>query len=202
MSEMLTQILFNIFGVFAFLYIFWKKLKEDYFPALIFNTAFYMLFGILIGFIISAVFASNWWFWLTFIGASFGLYLGIARLRLRVYEVIEAATIALLPWITLIFLADAAATARLESFLAGVVSIFLLLFYAFLNNHYKNFAWYISGRVGFSGLTTLTVFFLIRASLAILFPTVLSFVNIEVFLSGILSFFLILVIYKLARKKV
>ena len=198
---MLTNITFNLLGVLIFLFIFWKKLKEDYFPALIFSTAFYMLAGALLGFAVSYFLFKSYWFWLAFGGACLGALLGILRLHLKPYETIEAGVASLLPWFGLIFFADAAQTSAPTSFVAGLVVFCLIALYVFLDRHYKNFTWYSSGRIGFSGLTTLAVFFLLRACLAIFAPSVLSFVKVETLISGFLAFVLTLSVFKLSREK-
>ena len=199
---MLTEIIFNLIGIFIFLFLFWKKLKEDYFPSLIFSCAFYMIIGILLGFVVSSIFVREAWFWLSFLGLALGFLIGVLRLRLRAYETIEAGTISLLPWAALIFLADAATTSSVTSFLFGIFCAALIVFYIFLDRHYKNFSWYASGRVGFSGLATLGTFFLLRAFLAIFTPSVLSFVSAETLISGIIATVSFLAVYRLAREKV
>jgi hypothetical protein len=199
---MLTGIISSLAGALIFLFLFWRKLKEDYFPSLIFSTAFYMLLGIAVGILLSKLFFPPLWFWSTFVGISCGVSLGIIRFRLRTYETIEAAAISILPWVTLVFLTDAAKTSSLSSFIAGVGCVLLIVLYKFVYSRYKNFSWYASGRVGFSGLVTLAVFFLARACLALFFPSVLSFVKVETLISASVAFGLMLAIFNLARKKI
>lgn len=199
---MLTEIIFNLIAIFVFLFLFWKKLKEDYFPSLIFSTAFFMLIGVAVGLIISSLISAKVWFWLTFFGLSLGLLAGILRFRLRPYEVIEAATFSLLPWAMLLFFEDAVTTSSLSSFVAGVACAFLVVFYLYLDRHYKDFTWYSSGRVGFSGLTTLGTFFLLRALLAIFTPSMLSFVRVETLVSGVMAIVSYFGVYRLAKQKV
>lgn len=198
---MLTNITFNLLGVLVFLFIFWKKLKEDYFPSLIFSTAFYMLAGAFLGFAASYFLLKSFWFWALFSGICLGALLGMLRLHLKPYEIIEAGVSSLLPWLGLIFFSDAATTSSLTSFVGGVITFLLIALNVFLDRHYKNFTWYSSGRIGFSGLTTLAVFFLLRACLAIFAPSVLSFVKVETLISGFLAILLTLSVYKLSRQK-
>lgn len=198
---MLTNILINLAGVIIFLFIFWKKLREDYTSNQIFSTATLALIGVGLGFLISLKFFTSWWFWLEIILASLGFILGIIKYNLRPFELIEAAVISLAPWLSLIFLSDSVAKTSLSSFLAFFSLVCLITLHLFLDSHYKNFSWYASGRIGFSGLATLGIFFLLRASLAYFFPFVISFVGrFEVIISGVGAFISFLTLYNLSRR--
>ena len=105
----------------------------------------------------------------------------------------------ILPWLGLIFLKDSIKLSSLTSFLAFFAVACLLTLFAYLDASYKNFSWYRSGRVGFSGLTTLGVLFLLRAAFASFFPDVISFVKYEAILSGVAAFVIFLAIFNLAR---
>lgn len=192
----------DILGIFAFLYLFWKKLKDDYASTLIFSFAFYLLTGILLGLLISKFLFPAYWFWMCLIGICIFFTLGVWRFKLRIYETIEAMTFSLIPWIALTFVADAINTSSVSSFVAGFVCLLFIIFYAFLNANYKKFTWYSSGRVGFSGLAILAVFFLVRAAVAIFTPSVLSFVKQEVLISGITGLISILAIISLGKNKI
>jgi len=197
-----TTIAFNLLGILVFFFIFWKKLKEDYISDIIFNTAFYILLGYGVFFATSRFLLPQYWFWLSLGGYCLGLAMGIFKFKLHLYETIEAATIAYFPWLVLIFMADAIATSSISSFCAALVCVLLIVLYVYLNKNYKKFSWYLSGRVGFSGLSVLAIFFLLRATLAIFVPTVISFVKAEVLISGVLAFAFFFLVSSLARKKI
>ncbi len=185
-----------------FLFIFWKKLKEDYSGEIIFSSGFFILAGILLGHLISVWFLPNWFFWLEFAGVIIGLAASAFKFKVRVYEVLEAIVISLFPWIAIIFLVDSVNNSSAISFVAFLVCLGLIFLYYFFDLKYKGLSWYKSGRVGFSGLATLGIFFLIRSSVAIFLSAVLSFSGkAEVLVSGSLAFVTFLLIYNLARKE-
>lgn len=189
-----------LLGVPLFLFVFWKKLKEDYVGDSIFATAFFILLGVFLGKVMSLGFFTNFWFWESILLAFLGLIIGVIKYKLRFYEVLEASVIGLLPWLTVLFLGNAILTSSLTSFLGFCLLTLLIGFYYFLDTHYKSFSWYASGRVGFSGLTILATFFLVRAALAGVSVGVLSLAGrIDSIISGILSFAIFLLIYNLAK---
>jgi len=193
---------FTLLGIFIFLFLFWRRLKEDYTPNQIFGTAFYALFGALGANLISIYFLPSWWFWLDLFGALLGVTLGILRFHLRVFETLEALVLATLPWFGLILLSDFIETTGVSSGVGATVILVLVGLFYFLDTHYKGFTWYKSGRVGFSGLTVAGAFFLIRAAVAATSVNVLSFVNgKEAVLSGLLAFVSFLAVYNLAKEK-
>jgi len=200
---MLTTVVANTAGVFIFLYLFWKRLKDDYLSEQLFTTSIYALSGIGLGFIISRFLFQAWWFWLVVLGVVLGAGIGILKFRLRVFEVIEALAFSLLPWIGLTFVSDSITHLSLPSFLGFVVCVLLLALFIYFDRHYKGFSWYSSGRVGFSGLLILGIFFSIRALVAIFFPFVLSFVGKQeppaAGLAAILFYFLV---FNLAKRTI
>lgn len=200
---MLSSIVTTALGFLLFLFLFWKKLKEDYPSDFIFSTAILVLLGVVSGALASAKFLPSWWFWFSILGSFLGFLVGLFRFRLRFFEGLEALIISLLPLSLLIFLGDAIKNSSLSSLVYSVGTLGLFGLYYFLNAHYKNFTWYRSGRVGFAGLSTGGLFFLLRAGIAIFSPTVLSFVDkFEVMLSGIAAFTLFLLVFNLGRSEV
>ena len=198
---MLTNILVSLSGIIIFLLVFWKRLKEDYASNQIFTTSFYVLSGVALGYFISRRFLPNAWFWLVLGGIMLGLTLAVLRFKLKPFEAVEALTVGLLPWLGLLYLKDSIDHSSLSSFLAFFAVTCLLTLFSYLDNHYKNFSWYKSGRIGFAGLTTLGLFFLIRGMFASFFPFVISFLGRhEAIISGVSAFVLFLLTFNLARK--
>lgn len=192
----------NTLGALVFLFIFWKRLKEDYVSSMIFTTAFYMFVGLLLGRLASFYLIPKWWFWTESLGLATGFSFGILRYKLRVFESIEAAVPGLFVWLSLFFLESAINESSLSSLFSSLVVFLLVLLFFFLDSRYKGFAWYKSGRIGFSGLTVLGVFFLARAIVAASFPYVLSFVGTwDAIVSSIIAFFAFLTVFNLARQK-
>ena len=54
----------NALGIFLFLYLYWKRLKEDYPVEKIFNSGFIILIGIFLSLVISKIFPNIFWFWI------------------------------------------------------------------------------------------------------------------------------------------
>lgn len=199
---MLAKIAFNISGILVFLFIFWKRLREDYTVGQIFTTGLYMITGIFSAVIISTRFLGPWWFWLSFAGAALGLVLGVLKFKLRFFETFEAGVAATLPWLGVVFLSDSIEKSNLTSFIGFIIIILLIVLFYFLDVHYKKFAWYKSGRVGFTGLTTLGLLLLLRAAVAPIMPDMLSFSGkYEAIISGMLAFVSFLLVFNLARTR-
>ena len=198
---MAIGILFNVLGIIIFLFLFWKKLKEDYISTQIFSSAFIIIAGTLVFYLISRFYIPAWWFWFGFFGFLVGLVIAILRFGLRPYETFEAVIISVLPWVSLLYLNDSIKNASLTSLIGFAITLGIVFLYIFLNSRYKNFTWYKSGRVGFAGLTSIGIYFLIRGLIAIFFPFVVSFVvDYEPILSGSFAFSFFLLVFNLSRK--
>ena len=200
---MITSIILNILGFVVFLFIFWKRLKEDYLASQVFTSAIYIATATFGLYLISLRWAFGWWFWLGFLGFVLGVLLSTVRYRLRFYETFEAAVIAFFPWLSLVFLSDAINNKSYFSLGFSLASLVFIFLFGFLNSRYKDFGWYKSGRIGFAGLTTLGIFFLTRGAIAIILPFMLSFVrDWETILSGFTAFFIFLAVFNLSRQSV
>lgn len=202
-AMLIASILVNILGTFVFLFIFWKRLKEDYSSEIIFKTAFFILVGILIGFLLSLKFISAASFWFTFVGALLGLGISILALKVRFYETFEALIISSFPWISFIFLLDSVVHSSLSSFLAFIAILIFVFISYYLDTHYKNFTWYKSGKIGFAGVVTLGLFFIVRSLLAIFTIHMLSFVGlkVEAIISAAAAFICSVLLFNLGRIK-
>lgn len=195
-------IVLPITGMFIFLFIFWKRLKEDYLPNQIFSTFFYILFFTALSCFLSIKFLSNWWFWISFFGFILGLVISLFRFKLKFYETYEAAFLGLLILFSLYQLGDAVSNLNLISFFSFVVGMILIGLFQYVDMHYKNIGWYKSGKVGFTGLFMSAVFFLARAVASKFFPNILSFQpDYELYLSSVSSFFFLMLTYNLSRSQ-
>jgi len=197
---MLVNISLNTLGLVVFLFLFWRKLKEDYISSQIFSTSFLILLLLSVGYLISQKYFPFWRFWVSLSGVMLGLIISTLRLRLRFYETFETLIIAFIPWLSMIFLSDAITNSSVFSLIAAVVTMLFTLLYGVLNVRYKDFGWYKSGRIGFAGLTTFGIYFLVRGVVAIFAPFMLSFSGrYETILSGVVAFFLFLGVFNLSR---
>lgn len=202
MGDMIANLLVNLSGALIFLFIFWKKLKEDHASEIIFSSAYTVLAGILAGYLLSLNFFPEWFFWSEVIGILIGYVISIYKFRVRVFETLDSLVISLLPWLSLTFLKDSVVNSSLISFISFVAVLLFIFIYHFMDMRYKRFTWYRSGKIGFSGLATLTLFFITRAAIATSFGAVLSFVSVyEPYISGALAFMVALVIFNLSRKE-
>ena len=194
------KVAFTILGIIIFLFIYWKRLKEDYSSSMVFTSGLYVILGIGIFGAIASRFLPVWWFWFDMLGVAVGLGLSILRYKLRFFETLEALTVALIPWFSFVFLINSIQTSSLVSLVGFIIMLLLLVSFYYFDARYKRFVWYRSGRIGFSGLTILGVFFLIRSLVAVFLSDVLSFVGtLDVLSSAVLAFFAFLAVFNLAR---
>jgi hypothetical protein len=198
----LTNVLTILSGAILFLFLFWKRLKEDYSGNEIFSTSFFILFGIGLGYFTSKMFLPRGWFWLSFLGSVLGFWVGLAKYHLRFYETFQAVFVSLFPWLFFVFLNDSVKNSSWISFSSFVALALIYSLFYYLEGNYKNFFWYRSGKIGFSGLVTAGIFFLARTVVALFFPFVLSFLGkSETFFSGIIAIIFFLLAINLSRRK-
>lgn len=196
-------VLFNVVGVVVFFYFLWRKLKEDYLPDHIFTSAFLMLGGLILGYLLGRAIVFPWWFWTTFSGGAIGYVLSLVIFKIRVRELFDAAWSGLLIWLSLYFLGDSVRNSSLISFIGFVVLLVLVGLYHYFDINYRNFSWYRSGKIGFSALSTISLFFLVRGLGGIFFPYVLSLAGkIDIIVSLVVSFIFTALTYNLSRVKI
>lgn len=197
---LIARIFTNLLGVFIFLFIFWKKMKEDFSNEIIFRSGSYIITGITIFYLFSFNFSPNWFLWSEMLGASLGLALAIYSQRIKFFESLEAMVLSILPWISLLFLSDSIYNSSFSSFSAFVVILILMFVSYWLDENYKSFNWYKSGKIGLSGLLVLGLFFLIRSVVAFSKITVVSFVGSwDLVLSLALYLVSLFLVYYLAK---
>ena len=172
---MLVNVLVIFFGIIISLFIFWKRLREDYSGEIIFNSIFIVFISLFTAHLVSLRFFPVWFFWADFLAVLIGLTIAVYKNKIRFYESLETLTFSLTPLLSLFFLQDAVKNSSLFSFVAFTVMLLLIFVFYYIDTHYKNFSWYLSGKIGLSGLSILFLFFLIRAIIATFFPSVLSF---------------------------
>ena len=83
---------------------------------------------------------------------------------------------------------------------AFVVGLLLVCLYVTLNNYYKQFPWYKSGRVGFSGLVVLGSGFLIRSVVSLVYPNMIFFIGrVDAVLSAAIAFLFFFTVHSLSQ---
>lgn len=198
----MIKILVILPGILLYLYNFWKRLKDDYTRNQIFSTAFYGLALLVVGYMFSIYFFQSFMFWFTLMGAVVGFIIGIFRYKLKILEVLEAAVLGLISLYAFILLAELIVTNEIFYLFSFVVMILLVLLFFLLDRYYKGFAWYKSGRIGFSGLTVSGVFFMIYAVIAITLGSMISFVsNKDALIASFFALTSFMVVLRLARQK-
>lgn len=195
---MFYSLLFSIVGFFLFQFIFWRRLKEDYSAELIFSLSFVLSGSWLLLKILAVKFLPNWWFWVTLAGSLAIFLLVTKKLKMNPHETYEALAISFLTYFGLFLLSDAVISESIFSFAHSAFVFGIVLLFVFLDTRYKNFSWYKSGRVGFSGLAVMGVYFLVRSLLATSFSFMLSFTVFEIYLSAIFAFINFSLLYRLS----
>lgn len=199
---MILNFLIGFTGVILFLFVFWKRLKEDYSSNIIFNSGMAVLSGIFLGFFLAKIFAPQWFFWTSFLGSIIGMTLMILKYKLKFYETVEALVLAEMPLVSLIFFKDSVLKSSLNSFLAFVASLVLIFAVYWLDLNYKKFTWYKSGKIGFAGIAGGIIFFFTRTVIAIFGISMISFVGkIDLIFSAVLTIFFTILLVKLERLK-
>lgn len=198
---MITDFFITLISSLFFLFVFWTRLREDYTQNQIFTTGFFVLIGFGSGNILSKYYFWEWWFWTGLVGGVAGLIIGMYRYRLRVFETIEAFVIAGLVLFFSITLSELIREYTLNSLILTLAVLSFIGVFLYLDTHYKKFSWYRSGRVGFTGLTVMGLFFLVRSVVAMSDINMLSFAGeIEVVISGLISFLSFMTVYNLSGK--
>jgi hypothetical protein len=199
---MLLYILSNFVQVFSFFYIFWRRVKEDYKREDVLTACFYVVIGGYLGYVISRFTEPTWWFWMSFCTSFLGLLIATHKFNFKIYEVLDAYAVSGLSLFSAILLFDWVRGSKLSSGIGFIIGTIFIFVFFLIDRRYKGLTWYRSGRVGFSGLSILTLFFLLRAAVALITADVISFVgNADTYLSLPLAFLSLFAIYRLSKRK-
>lgn len=197
---MLTNIFVSTLGVFIYLFLFWKKLKEDYDAESIFSTSLFSIIAGYIGFLISKRFLPINPFHFFFLFSTAGLVLTARKYKLRFFETFEIFIFAALPLYSLLFLKDAVVANSISSLVGFLAVMMVVGLFMIIDGKYKTFSWYKSGKVGFTGLFVTGVFFLLRAAISVYFENVFSLGGAgETVISSVFSFVMFLLLFNLSR---
>lgn len=211
MSTFLLYISANLIGLFFYLFFYWRSLKDDYESEKIFQSASLSLWGLGLGAIAFSIFFNNlstyvfvesqMWFWGAILGFVISLFINTKKSRLRFFESLESGAVGLLLWMMPIHLAGYIAKQLVLELYAFIFILLLLIFFNIVKKNYKSFAWYKSGKSGIASFATLAIYFLVRVMISFFYKSVvLSFAgNIEVILSGVVSFLFFFFIYHLSE---
>ena len=183
------------------LFILWKKLRDDYIASQIFSLGFGIYFSLVAGFLLFHFFKFSYSEW--FIVAApvvVVLYLS-NRGRMRLNELVNA--LAPLLYVSNIYYYLMLVILKNNYFaLIGIfLSILFIIFYFLLEKNYKKLQWYKSGKIGFSGLFVLSVYFFMNSALAILIPDMVFFSGkINAIISMLLGLIFAFALTRLSKK--
>ena len=199
---MFGMIIANLFGILFLFFFLWKRLKDDYHYEKIYNLGWVILVSLVLGLLISKILMPGFWFWISFATIGLTFLFMIKNQKLKFFESLDGLIIGILPLLGLNFLIDAIKRSSLSSFLMFWTVLILIFLFFFLDSQYKRFSWYKSGRVGFTGLAIIGLFFIIRIFIYIIYPQTLSFIApFDIYLSPTFAFLFFLILYRLSVSK-
>lgn len=189
------------FGALIFLFVFWRRLKDDFASEEIFKVAFVSLgLTFMLG-IAATVYARQWFFWSSIIGLFIGGLIGVRKYKMYPAELAEAIVQSSLPLLLIVSIAVALVTNQVEMLFISMVIVLLMILFVIFDKYYKDFSWYKSGKVGFAGLATSCLFFALRAAIAYINADMLSFVPaVDVIISSVAALMFLIALVILARK--
>lgn len=198
-------------GILGFLFLFWRRLKEDYSSNQIFSFGFLLIFSIIFGFFlglglynieVNKYFNSEGlWFWGAFLFGILGFCFANIQFKLRFFETLESCALGFIFWFFTICLISSVEKVNLKLLLISLIFGSLIPFFFFINSRYKSFTWYKSGKIGFTGLLVLGIFFLMRSIIAIIDSHMLSFIGkSDIILDSIVSFIFFITLYNLSER--
>ena len=199
-------------GIIGFLFLFWRRLKEDYPVDQIFSFGFtilgFLLSGLFIGLFlkdkigVTPIFnPKGLWFWLALLFGAAGFGVGFMKLKMRFFESLEAAALGFLFLSFDVSILTSIQTLDFKLLLFSLFQFLLILSFFVIDIHYKRLSWYKSGKVGFAGLMILGTFFLSRAVLALINPTMISFIGkFDAIISSIVAFIFFMILYNLSEQ--
>jgi hypothetical protein len=198
-------------GILGFLFLFWRRIKEDYSSNQIFSFSFivvgFMMIGFFIGFFLKNYIHSNSifnkegiWFWLTFGFGAIGFEIAFIKFKLRFFETLEGVVLGFIFFIFTISLVNSINKVDVKLLLYSIILGSLMPIFFFLDRRYRSFTWYKSGKIGFAGLASLGILFLIRSLIALIYPAMLSFIGkFDAILDILISFVFFIILFKLSE---
>ena len=161
----MENILYTLFSVPFFLiglFIFWKKLREDYVTSQIFGFGFLVYFAFILAVALVGMVSFEFRKWLLLIfPVTAGVVYGV-KYKMRFNEIFNSAS----TWVYLAsiyyYLLMLFKHNNFFNLISVTISILAIGLFYFLETKYKNIVWYKSGKIGFSGSIILVLFFLVN----------------------------------------
>lgn len=192
------------FGSILGMFVAWRRLREDYVSKLIFNTLFvvliytyfitfftYLLTKDLNG---SAVFIpTNLWFWSGFFTFMLTVVYVSKKYRIKLNELFNNLV---LTWIVILMIGTLSV-----NYYYSVFFLVLMLVYLYVDANYLKYNWYVSGKIGFSGLFLFALFFGARAIVVVVFTDIISIIGkVDFIFSAIIAFLSAFSLYNIGKK--
>ena len=182
------------------MYLFWRRLYEDYSRKTIFNSFFIIVISISVFSLVYsyavAILIPNAWFWAAVLGFTTGLMIAVRRYETDLYLVFETLAPGVLFWVGIVSFALSLAIESIPSIVFSLLTLAVILMFLYLQKIYKRFTWYKSGKVGFAGMVAVAVYFIIRAVFALAASDVISLVGrMDAPISIALAFLLLFLMY-------
>lgn len=198
---MFLKFVIAIPAIIMYLFLFWRQLKDDYPHQTIFTTSFYVLFGIAAFYLLSFFYREDLWFWFSGAGALIGFLISTLKYELKITETLDAAVIATNTIVIAAYFYLGSVAGDIVAYMLTIFHLSLYFLFWFLNENYKKFSWYRSGKIGFAGLVTLGFYFLVRSIVALYFPDMISFIGKEdAMISAFIAFVSFLALYNLSKQ--
>jgi len=202
----------SILAFFPYLFFYWSRLREAYEQEKIFTSGIVMYMSCLVGGVLVGKYAPSFfrkseifdplglWFWGGVVFYFLSLFWVVFYEKLRFFEVFEASSVGLLYLYLFVFAVGFVLLGDARVLVGSLAVVLLIGVFYVLDMKYKGFSWYKSGRVGFSGLTTLGMMFLFRAIVAVINIPMISFVGkMDAVMSGALAFLLFFSVFNLSE---
>jgi len=180
----------------VYLFVFWRKLKEDYYQESLFSLGLTQ-YGLLAGlyFISTRINNPANFFYLEIVFVLLGYFMisfWFKRGSANKLEIVEGTLLAF-------WLMDVLWGSYQRLFWEAGLSVFSLVVFWLETKNYKKFNWYKSGRVGIAGVTALGLRSLVKGSMVLMLPAVFPF-RFAPLVFGLFAFANFVLVYKLANK--
>lgn len=179
---MITNIILILVGILIYLFIFWRRLKDDYITNQIFGVAFFSVFALLLS-ITASYWFPNLWFWISLLSVLIAGIIGAIKHRIKLFEYFDAQISGFIPLLMIGFILGSINNWDVVNYLIVLLLFGILVFNVYLNGSFKKFKWYRSGNAGFPAMVTLAIIMLTRIAVAVVNPWMLSFVNGDIYIS-------------------
>lgn len=156
------------------LFVYWRRLREDYISKTIFKSGLVVLsFTYAMSFLtlkLSTHLQANkvydpagFWFWTALVAYLIGLVYTSKKFRIKLNENFDAFTAGLIVNLLVIYIFQLVINQNFASMAMTLFFLVALILFNFLDTRYHKVGWYKSGKIGFSSLLIFALIFFVRA---------------------------------------